>query len=160
MSSLFGLIIGRSRPHSIAMVRKVLLIIALAGSPKLMLDTPRHVLSPSRSLTILKALRVSTTSFCCADTVSVRQSIITFSLGMPYSRHFVRIRSAIANLSYAVSGIPFSSKVRPTTAAPYFLTDGKILSMTASSPLTELTIALPLYTLSAASMASGLPESI
>ena len=59
----------------------------------------------------------------------------------------------------AVWGMPFSSRARPTTAAPYFFTMGSSRSSTAGSPLTEFTAALPLYTRKPASKAAGLVES-
>ncbi len=79
---------------------------------------------------------------------------------MPYSKALLTIFSAIFNLSSAFLGIPLSSKVSPTTAAPYFFINGNKLSNTLSSPFTELTIAFPLYTLNAFSITLGLLESI
>ena len=125
-----------------------------------MLDTPRTVFKPNSVLTLLTALSVSTTPSCSADAVSVRQSINTSSLGIPIEMALSNILFAISNLLSALLGIPFSSNVRPTTAAPYFLTKGNTVFNDFSSPLTELTIGLPLYTLSAASNTSGMVESI
>lgn len=89
-----------------------------------MLDTPRTVFKPNSVLTLLTALSVSTTPSCSADAVSVRQSINTSSLGIPIEMALSNILFAISNLLSALLGIPFSSNVRPTTAAPYFLTKG------------------------------------
>ena len=65
----------------------------------------------------------------------------------------------MATLSSAFLGIPSLSRARPITAAPYFFTIGRMLLRESSSPLTELTIGLPLYTLNAASRTSGIVES-
>ena len=69
------------------------------------------------------------------------------------------ILSAISTRFSVVSGIPSSSRVKPTTDAPYFATIGKISVKDFSSPFTEFTIALPLYALSPASRTSGFVES-
>ena len=79
-----------------------------------------------------------------ALTVMVRASTIIFFLSIPYSAAVSTMRLAIASLPSAVSGIPSSSRVRATTTPPYFLTSGKMLRITDSLPLTELTSALPL----------------
>ena len=56
--------------------------------------------------------------------------------------------------------MPVSSLEMATTAAPYFLTSGSTISRRSSSPVTELTSALPLYTASPASSAATIEESI
>ena len=56
--------------------------------------------------------------------------------------------------------MPVSSFEIATTAAPYFATSGNTRSRFASSPVTELTRALPLYTASPASSAAIIEESI
>ena len=53
----------------------------------------------------------------------------------------------------AVSGIPPSSRHRPTTTPPYFATRGNTWPMTSSLPLTELIRGFPLYARMARSMA-------
>ena len=52
--------------------------------------------------------------------------------------------SAIRILPSAVSGIPFSSKVKQTTTPPYFLASGNTASMELCLPFTELIKGLPL----------------
>ncbi len=79
---------------------------------------------------------------------------------MPISTARFLIFSAIAKRSSAFFGIPFLSRVRPTTQAPYFFTRGRTFSSDSSSPFTELTIGFPLYTLRAASSTAGIVESI
>src|SRR3954471_820430 len=59
-----------------------------------------------------------------------------------------------------VSGMPVSSLARPITAAPCLATKGRISSRRSSSPVTELTSALPSYTDSPASSASMTEESM
>ena len=66
---------------------------------------------------------------------------------------------AMATLSSAFLGIPSLSSARPITAAPYFLTIGRMLLSESSSPLTEFTIGFPLYILKAESRTSGIVES-
>ena len=100
------------------------------------------------------------TPSCSAEAVRVKQSINTFSLGIPMSSALSRIFFAMATRSGAVLGIPFSSSARPTTQAPYFLTSGRTLLREFSSPFTELTIGLPQYILSPASKTSGIVLSI
>ena len=65
-------------------------------------------------------------------------------LFIPYISALSTIFLAISNLPSAVLGIPFSSRVNPTTQDPYFLTKGKIDCRDFSFPFTELTIVLPL----------------
>ena len=86
--------------------------------------------------------------------------MITSSFFRPYSRHFSNICLALSTLCFAVVGSPFSLSARPITAAPYFFTIGSMRSSLSSSAFTEFTIALPLYTRSPASIASGFDESI
>ena len=70
-----------------------------------------------------------------------------------------KIRLAMSIRAWTVLGMPPSSRVRPTTAAPYFFTRGRMASKTASSPFTELTMALPQYTRRAPSSTLGSVES-
>ena len=56
--------------------------------------------------------------------------------------------------------MPVSSLEIATTAAPYFFTSGSTLSRRSSSPVTEFTSGLPLYTASPASSAATIEESI
>ena len=150
---------GRSSPFSKAMVRNVRVTASRFGRPKEMLDTPRTVFSPSSVLTRCRASSVSLAPSCSAEAVKVRQSMYTSRFGIPSAVARSRIRLAMANRSAAFLGMPFSSSVSPTTAAPYFLTSGRIFCREASSPLTELTMGLPLYTRRAASMTAGMVES-
>ena len=159
MPSILGLMIGRVRPLCSAIVRNVRVIVSRFGRPKLILETPRTVLSPSSLWTRFRALIVSITPSCSAEAVRVRQSMNTSSRGIPYSIALLSILSAIAKRPSAVFGIPPLSSVRPTTAAPYFLTRGSIASSDSGSPFTEFTTGLPLYTLRPASRTSGLVES-
>ena len=116
----------------------------LLGIPKDIFETPNIVLQPNFSFTIFIAFIVSIASSCWADTVRERQSIKISFLFIPYSSALSTIFFATLNLPSAVLGIPSSSKVRPTTQAPYFLTRGNIVSKDFSLPLTEFTMVLPL----------------
>ena len=137
-----GLMIGRSSPACMASARNVRFKSGRFGRPKETLETPKTVCTPS-FFTISIAFSVSFTSFCCAEAVRVRQSMIMSSFPMPYSAAFAMIFCAISNLSSAFRGIP-SSNVRPITTPPYFFTIGKMASMTSSFPLTELISGFPL----------------
>ena len=125
-----GLMIGKSNPASIANAKNVLFNNGRFGNPKDTFDTPNTVWTPN-------------SSFCCADAVNVRQSMMIFSLPIPYSAALLTIFLAISNRSSAFSGIP-SSRVSPITTPPYFLAIGKIFSMTSSLPFTELINGFPL----------------
>ena len=135
---------GSVSPASSARSRNAVVISSLLGRPKLMLLTPSTVFNPRSWRTVRTAESVSSACSCWADTVSVRQSIHTSSRGMPQASAAVRIRRAMATRSAAVAGRPFSSRVRPTTAAPYFFTSGSTAEMDSALPLTEFTAALPL----------------
>ncbi len=56
--------------------------------------------------------------------------------------------------------MPVSSLEIATTAAPYFFTSGSTVSSRSSSPVTEFTSGLPLYTARPASSAATIEESI
>ena len=150
---------GRVSPAARAWMRKFWVISARLGRPKEMFDTPSTVWSPNSSRTERMAFSVSIPCSCWAETVRVRQSIHTSSAGMPRSSAAARMRLAMSTRPWAVWGMPPLSRVSPTTDAPYFFTMGRIRASTAGSPFTELTAALPLYTRSPASSASGLEES-
>ncbi len=139
-----GSVMGASRPASSAMARKVRLRSLRSGNPKETLLAPRVVLTPNRALTRRMASRVSLPASCLAETVNVRQSTNIRSLPMPYFSASRIIRSAIATRSSAFFGRPFSSKVKAMTQVPYFLTMGKMASITSCFPLTELMIGRPL----------------
>ena len=134
---------GRSSPADMAMVRKFWLMRGRAGRPKEMLDTPSTVLRPNSVFTRRRPSRVCTAPSGSAETVRVRQSMYTSSLRSPKDRALSRIFRAMSIRAWTVLGMPFPSSVRPTTAAPYFFTRGRMASRMASSPFTELTMALP-----------------
>ena len=151
---------GRSSPRAMAMVKKVLFISSRQGRPKEILDTPSTVLSPSSDFTRARASSVLTACSCWADTVRVRQSIKTSSLGIPADSAAFSMRRAMSTRPSTVSGMPFSSRHRPSTAAPYFLAMGSTWSSTSALPFTELTMALPQYCRRPLSRAAGSEESI
>ena len=67
---------------------------------------------------------------------------------------------ATAKRTSGSSEIPVSSFEIAITAAPCFFTSGSTDSRRSSSPVTELTSALPLYTASPASSAATMEESM
>ena len=79
---------------------------------------------------------------------------------MPWSLARSTIFLATANRTSGSSEMPVSSFEIAMTAAPYFLTSGSTDSRRSSSPVTELTSALPLYTARPASSAATIDESI
>ena len=62
---------------------------------------------------------------------------------MPRASARSRMRRATSIRASALLGMPPWSRVRPTTAAPYFFTRGRMADRLSASPLTELTMALP-----------------
>ena len=147
-------------PLSNAQAKNVLFMAALSGRPKETFDTPKEVWQPRRFFMMSSARSVSMAAPGSALTVIAKVSKIISFLSIPYSAALFRIFSAMATLPSAVLGIPSSSRVRATTAPPYFLTRGKICYMEDSLPLTEFIIALPLYNLRACSIASVSAVSI
>ena len=160
MAGWLGFTMGQSSPAIRAWDRKERVMFSRSGMPKEMLLTPRVVCTPSRCFTASRAFRVSWAWACWADTVRVRQSIYRSERGMPYRSAASAIRAAMFSRSCQVSGMPFSSRHSPTTAAPYFLHRGRMASSTSCRPLTEFTRALPQQARSPASTAAGSAESI
>ena len=79
---------------------------------------------------------------------------------MPCSAARSTIFLATAKRTSGSMLMPVSSLEMATTAAPYFLTSGSTRSSDSSSPVTELTSALPLYTERPRSRAGMIDESI
>ena len=159
MAAELGLIIPAESPAPIARRKNDDVITSLCGSPNEMLDTPSTVLPPC-SLILLTVSSVTLAELSSVLIVMVRASITISFLLIPYFAAVLYIFSAMASLPSAVDGIPSSSRARPTTTPPYFWTRGNIFSITSCFPLTELTIAFPLYILNAASIAAGSVVSI
>ena len=59
-AKVLGLIIGKSNPHCMAWIKKFSVIWLRAGSPKLILLTPKQAWSPNSSWTLRRAFSVST----------------------------------------------------------------------------------------------------
>ena len=153
ISTEYGFIIAAESPFSIAIVKKVLLIIFLAGRPNDTFETPNDTCAPSMSFIILTVLNVSIPALLSALTVRARGSNTMSLLSIPKCSAVANIFFAISNRSSAFSGMPCSSSVRATITPPYFLAMGKTASMLSSLPFTEFIIAFPLYLLKADSMA-------
>ena len=83
------------------------------------------------------------TASVSAPTVMASGSMITSSIGIPWSPAAETILRAISSRCCGVSGMPVSSLASPITAAPCFATSGRISSSRSSSPVTEFTSALP-----------------
>ena len=64
IAATLGLMIGRSRPLTRHICKKLLLISSRFGRPKEIFDTPRTVLSPSSVFTLWRAFTVSITPSC------------------------------------------------------------------------------------------------
>ena len=112
---------AKSSPFPSAKLKKVWFIALLLGNPNDIFDTPSIVLTPKFSLTNFIAFNVSIASSCCAETVSAKQSINISSFLIPSFKALSTILLAISSLPSAFGGIPFSSIVSPTIAAPDFL---------------------------------------
>ncbi len=79
---------------------------------------------------------------------------------IPYSAARSMIFLPTARRPSAVSGMPDSSRQRPTATPPYFAISGNTRLMDSSLPLTELISGFPLYIRMARSMASMSDVSI
>ena len=131
------------RPWAEPMARNAAFSVWRSGRPKETLEAPRHMFTPSSSRIISIASSVMRTACGSAPTVIASGSSTTSSGGMPWSPQTETILRAISRRFSAVSGMPVSSFVRPITAAPCLATIGRITSRRSSSPVTELTRALP-----------------
>jgi len=151
---------GKSKPAAQAMARNVEFKISRAGRPWETLLIPKTVPNPNCSFTCRNATRVSITWICSALAVLTKQSMNISSSRKPYSWACRYIFLATCNRPTACSGIPFSSKHKPKTAAPYFLASGKTTSKCLSSPVVELISGRPTKFFNPSSTASGLVESI
>ena len=143
MASELGFTMAAPRPRSMAMVKNALLIISRWGRPKEIFDTPRMDFTP-RSRIRSRVSRVVSAPRLSELTVMHRPSRIISSGPMPYRAASRRIFSPTAARPWAVSGIPSSSRQRPTITPPYLAASGKICSITSALPFTEFMRALPL----------------
>jgi hypothetical protein len=76
--------------------------------------------------------------------IGITSGSTTMSLfGMPWSAARLTILRATSKRTSGSSEMPVSSLVMATTAAPYRATSGSTDSRRSSSPVTELTSALP-----------------
>ena len=130
------------------------------GRPNETFETPSIVLTPSSSVSRRTVSIVTIAALWSALTASVSASKTKSSLVKPYFAPSARMRRAMASRPSLVSGIPDSSRQRPTIAPPYFLTSGKTASIDSRFPFTELTSGFPFTSLSARSSAAGSAVSI
>ena len=136
-----------------ARAKNAALIVSRAGRPNDTLDTPRTLLYPF-SRNRRKASSVTNAARGSELTVIANGSKIRSFTPMPYFFASATIFSATASRPCAVAGMPCSSNVSATTSPPYLATSGKTASMLSLVPLTELTMALPLYNRKAPASAS------
>ena len=131
-------------PAAFAIGRNAAFSVWRFGSPKLMFDAPRHMFRPSSSRIARIVSIVVVTAWGSAPTVIASGSITMSSSAIPYSSTATRaIFRVISRRSSTVIGMPVSSFASAITAAPWRLTSGRIASRRSSSPVTELTRALP-----------------
>ena len=115
-----------------------------SGMPKLTLDAPSVMLTPNSALSIAM---VSSVRFGCrvsAPTGMASGSMTMSSMAILFFsvEAWMSLRASSTRRAGS-SGISSSSLGRPMTAAPYFLTSGRMASSRSSSAVTELTSALP-----------------
>ena len=134
---------AQSSPASRARVRKAEFIFSRAGRPKLTFETP-SVVRPPASWMRRRASSVTLAASGSEETVRVSVSMTTSSRAMPCSAAAAQMRSAQLTRPSAVSGMPPSSSVRPTTTPPYFFTRGRTAARLSAFALTEFIIGLPL----------------
>ena len=130
-------------PACIASTKNALFTASRAGRPKEIFDTPITVFMPRffSSLSTCKSILALSLPVLI---VSASGSTIILRFSMPYSAARAIIFSAMAIRPSAVCGMPLSSRVSATTAAPYFFTSGKTFSRLSSLPHTEFSSGLPL----------------
>ena len=131
-------------PLVMAMGRKAAPIACRSGMPNETLDAPSVVFTPNSSRSSEMVSMVLTTREVSAPTGMASGSITMSSTGMPNRpvATSMILRASSSRLRGS-SGISSSSLGSAMTAAPYFLTSGRIASSRSSSAVTEFTSALP-----------------
>ena len=112
------------------------------GSPNEVLLAPQVMFTPRSSRISRTVSRNSVTARGSAPTGIASGSITTSCGGMPWSPATETILRATSSRRSGSIGIS-SSLARPITAAPWRATIGRIRFSRSSSPVTELTSALP-----------------
>ena len=143
-----------------AMARNVPVMWLRLGRPKLTLEAPQVVLTPSSSRSRRTRRKTCWPAVPMAPMGMTSGSTTMSAAAMPWSAALFTIRCATEKRTSGSSLMPVSSLEMATTAAPYLATRGSTRSITSSSPVTELTRGLPWYTASPASSASMMDESI
>ena len=131
-------------PWLMAMGRNAAAIECRSGMPKLTFEAPSVMFTPNSLLisAIVSSVRVgcrvsAPTGMASGSMTMSSTPILYFSVAT-----WMSLRTSSSRLAGS-SGISSSSFGRPITAAPYFLTRGRIASSRSSSAVTELTSALP-----------------
>ncbi len=138
-----GFMIAEVMPAPAAMARNVALSACRLGRPNEMFEAPQVVFTPSSSRRRRIRRSAAAPAEPSAPTGMTSGSTTTSAVGMPWSAARCTIFSATAKRTSGSSEMPVSSFEIATTAAPYFLTSGSTVSRRSSSPVTELTSALP-----------------
>ena len=142
-SGISGLVIAEVIPLAIAIGRKAALIPSRCGSPKLTLEAPQIELTLSSSRSRRTSAKTWRPAVDIAPIGMTSGSTTMSEAGIPWSAARSTIRFATANRTSGSSLIPESSLLIATTAAPYLRMSGRTRSSRSSSPVTELTRALP-----------------
>ena len=130
-------------PAPIPIDRKEAFKLCRLGRPKEMLDAPQVVLTPNSSLSLRINWNAVIPARFIAPTGIIKGSTTTSLALIPKSWARSTIFFATLNRSSGSSDIPVSSFEIATTAASYFFIKGRTASSLSSSPVTELTSALP-----------------
>ena len=131
-------------PLLMAIGRNAAPIVCRSGMPNETLDAPSVVFTPNSARSSAIVSRVFPTSVVSAPTGMASGSITMSSMGMPNRPVATSmILRASSSRRRGSSGISSSSLGSAMTAAPYFLTSGRMDSSRSSSAVTELTSALP-----------------
>ena len=131
------------RPALMAMVRNALLTPLRFGNPKLTLEAPQVLLTFSSSRRRRTMCMTCRPAWLMAPMGITSGSTTTSLWGMPWSAARSTIFLATSKRVSGSSEMPVSSLEIATTAAWRRATKGNTVSNRSSSPVTELTNALP-----------------
>ena len=131
-------------PWLMAMGRNAAAIECRSGMPKLTFEAPSVMFTPNSALSIAIVSSVRVGCRVSAPTGMASGSMTMSSIPILYFSvaTWMSLRASSTRRAGS-SGISSSSFGSPITAAPYFLTSGRIASSRSSSAVTELTSALP-----------------
>ncbi len=142
-SACIGFMIADVMPAPIAIDRNVPVMAWRLGSPKLTLDAPQVVLTPSSLRSRRTRANTCRPAVPMAPIGMTSGSTTTSPAGMPWSAAARTILAATSKRTSGSSEMPVSSLEMATTAAPALATSGNTRSITSFSPVTELMSGLP-----------------